>query len=218
MSSALTLLGHGLLVTLGLTSCAAVVAALAGLLAGLCRVSGDPLLRGIARMYVEVFRGTSALVQLYFAYFALPVLLDIELSAWTASVVVLGLNSGAYAAEVVRMGILAVPREQDESAIALGLSLPQSLAYVLLPQALPTMMPALSNLLVELLKATAIVSLITLQDLTFAADLLRADTLHTATIYGAILALYFVLARALTFVMLHLEARAARFRSSTGAA
>jgi polar amino acid transport system permease protein len=186
-----------------------------GLGAGLMRVSRDPILRFVARAYVEVFRGTSALVQLYWAYFALPLLLGFELSAWTASVCVLGLNTGAYAAEVVRAALLAVPREQDEAALTLGLSLPASVRHVLLPQALPAMLPALSNLLVELLKASAIVSLITLQDLTFAADLIRADTLETASVYGAVLALYFVLAQLLTAAMSRIERRAGRFRSSS---
>lgn len=218
MSGALRLLAEGVWVTAGLTACGAVLATFFGFGAGVMRVSGDPIIRFIARAYVELFRGTSALVQLYWAYFALPVLLDIELSAWTAGVWVLGLNSGAYAAEVVRGALLAVPSEQDEAAIALGLSLPASVRYVLLPQALPAMLPALSNLLVELLKASSIVSLITLQDLTFAADLIRADTLQTPVIYGVVLALYFALAQLLTSGMRAVERRAGRFRASASGA
>jgi polar amino acid transport system permease protein len=214
VSGAVRLLGEGLLVTVGLTVGGALIAMLFGLGAGLMRVSSDPVVRFVARAYVELFRGTSALVQLYWVYFALPVLFDIELSAWSAGIWVLGLNSGAYAAEVVRGALLAVPREQDEAAIALGLSLPASVRHVLLPQALPAMLPALSNLLVELLKASAIVSLITLQDLTFAADLIRADTLQTALVYGVVLALYFVLAQALTSALRLLERRVSRFRPS----
>jgi polar amino acid transport system permease protein len=218
VSGALSLLAEGLLVTVGLTSCGAVLAALFGFGAGLMRVSTDPIVRFVARAYVELFRGTSALVQLYWAYFALPILFDIELTAWTAGVWVLGLNSGAYVAEVVRGAMLAVPIEQDEAAIALGLALPASVRYVLLPQALPAMLPALSNLLVELLKASAIVSLITLQDLTFAADLVRADTLQTALVYGVVLAVYFALAQSLTSGMRAIERRVGRFRASaTGA-
>jgi polar amino acid transport system permease protein len=218
VSGALRLLAEGVWVTAGLTACGAVLATFFGFGAGVMRVSGDPIIRFIARAYVELFRGTSALVQLYWAYFALPVLLDIELSAWTAGVWVLGLNSGAYAAEVVRGALLAVPSEQDEAAIALGLSLPASVRYVLLPQALPAMLPALSNLLVELLKASSIVSLITLQDLTFAADLIRADTLQTPVIYGVVLALYFALAQLLTSGMRAVERRAGRFRASASGA
>jgi polar amino acid transport system permease protein len=214
VSGAVRLLGEGLLVTVGLTVGGALIAMLFGLGAGLMRVSSDPVVRFVARAYVELFRGTSALVQLYWVYFALPVLFDIELSAWSAGIWVLGLNSGAYAAEVVRGALLAVPREQDEAAIVLGLSLPASVRHVLLPQALPAMLPALSNLLVELLKASAIVSLITLQDLTFAADLIRADTLQTALVYGVVLALYFVLAQALTSALRLLERRVSRFRPS----
>jgi polar amino acid transport system permease protein len=215
MNGALRLLGEGLVVTIGLTACGALLAALFGLGAGLMRVSRDPIVRFISRAYVELFRGTSALVQLYWAYYALPLLFDIELSAWAAGVWVLGLNTGAYAAEIVRAALLAVPREQDEAAIGLGLTLPASVRYVLLPQALPAMLPALSNLVVELLKASAIVSLITLQDLTFAAELIRADTLQTGPIYGVVLVLYFVLAHALSLGMRLLERRAGRFRANT---
>jgi polar amino acid transport system permease protein len=215
MSGAAQLLFHGLLVTLGLTACGGALAALLGFGAGLLRVSRDPILRAVARAYIELFRGTSALVQLYWAYYALPLVLDVELSAWTAGVLVLGLNTGAYAAEIVRAALLAVPRQQDEAALALGLSLPASVVHVLLPQALPAMLPALSNLLVELLKASSIVSLITLQDLTFAADLVRADTLQTAAVYALVLALYFVLAQALTLAMRALERRLGRFRSAS---
>lgn len=215
MSATLELLLQGLWVTLVLTLLAALLGAALGLGAGLMRLSRDPILRGAARLYVELFRGTSALVQLYFVYFALPLLAGVELSAMQAAVLVLGCNTGAYAAEVVRAGLLAVPREQDESALSLGLTLPQSVRHVLLPQALPAMIPPLSNLLIELLKATAIVSLITLQDLTFAADLIRADTLQTGAVYGAALVLYFVVARALGLAMGALERRAARFRDPT---
>jgi polar amino acid transport system permease protein len=218
VSGAARLLADGLLVTLGLTVCGAALAALLGFGAGLMRVSRDPILRFVSRAYVELFRGTSALVQLYWAYYALPLVLDIELSAWTAGVWVLGLNTGAYAAEVVRGALLAVPREQDEAALALGLALPASMRHVILPQALPAMLPALSNLLVELLKASAIVSLITLQDLTFAADLVRADTLQTAGVYAVVLGLYFVVAQVLTAVMGTLERRLGRFRSPAGLA
>jgi polar amino acid transport system permease protein len=218
VSGALRLLGEGLMVTAGLTLCGAALATLFGFGAGLMRVSRDPIVRFVARAYVELFRGTSALVQLYWAYFALPVLFAIELSAWNAGVWVLGLNAGAYAAEIVRGALLAVPREQDEAAIALGLSLPASVRHVLLPQALPAMLPALSNLLVELLKASAIVSLITLRDLTFAADLIRADTLQTAPVYGAVLVLYFALAQALTSALRLMERRVGRFRASAAGA
>jgi polar amino acid transport system permease protein len=217
MSGALRLLGEGLLTTLGLTASAALVAALAGTTAGLMRVSRDPIVRGFSRVYVELFRGTSALVQLYWAYFVLPLVLHVELSAWTAGVAVLGLNAGAYAAEIVRAGLLAVPREQDDAAIALGLSLPQSIIHVFAPQALPAMIPPLSNLLIELLKASSIVSLIALQDLTFAADLVRADTLETAAVYAVVLALYFVIAAGIARALRALERRAGRFRAPLGA-
>jgi polar amino acid transport system permease protein len=212
VSGVVTLISQGLLVTLQLTAAGLLLAAFCGFGAGLMRVSRDPILRALARVYIEVFRGTSALIQLYWLYYVVPLLFDVHLSAMSAGIVVLGLNTGAYAAEVVSAALLAVPRAQDEAASALGLSLPQSVRHVLLPQALPVLMPPLSNLSVELLKSSALVSLVTLTDLTFAADLIRADTLRTGLVYGAVLSIYFILASGLTLAMRALERRVSAFR------
>jgi len=114
----LPLLARGLVVTLELTLAAAAVGAVAALAAGLARAAGRPW-RTLAAVYVETFRGTSALVQLFWAYFALP-LVGVTLPAFPVAVLVLGLNTGAYGAEVVRGALRSVPRGQVEAATALG--------------------------------------------------------------------------------------------------
>jgi len=206
----------GLGVTCGVTLGAAALAVPAALAAGLLRAQGPAPARAAAAVYVEVFRGTSALVQLFWAYFALP-LLGLRLPAGVVAVLVLGLNIGAYGAEVVRGALEAVPAGQREAAAALGLSPRQALRQVVLPQAAPAMLPPAGNLLIELLKATALVSLITMTDLTFQAKVLQAETLQTAELFGLVLVLYFLLAQLLAGGVRVLERRVAPWRQAPGA-
>ncbi|MGE3547109.1 MAG: amino acid ABC transporter permease, partial [Kofleriaceae bacterium] len=146
------LLLHGLLVTLELCLGGAALAIVLAFLAGLGRLSLDPIVRGAARIYVELFRGTSILVQLFWFYFAFPLVLGIEIPAMAAGILVLGLNVGAYGAEVVRGAIQDVPQGQHEAAIALDLTRWQRMRHVIVPQALPAMLPPAGNLLIELVK------------------------------------------------------------------
>jgi len=198
----------GLWVTAVITTGGAVVAAIAAFAAGLAKLSHHRWLRAPAIIYIDVFRGTSALVQLFWAYFALP-LFGVNLDAMTVGILVLGLNVGSYGAEVVRGAIQAVPREQYEAALALNFSERQITWRVVLPQALPAMLPPFGNLLIELLKATALVSLITLADLTFQAQVLRGATLQSAEIFFLVLVMYFLLSRVLTWGIRSLERRLA---------
>lgn len=200
---------RGLGVTLEITAAAAVLAIVIALAVGLARLSRSRWLRWPASVYVEVFRGTSALVQLFWFYFVLP-FFGVELSAFAAGTLVLALNTGAYGSEVVRGAVQAVPRGQREAAAALNLGRLQALRRVILPQALPAMLPPAGNLAIELLKNSALVSLITITELTFTAQLLRAETLRSAEIFSLVLALYFAAALAITAGVRLLERRAAR--------
>ena len=202
----------GLVVTLQVTAGAAVLALVMSFLGGLGRLSRTRPVRWVATAYVEVFRGTSALVQLFWVFFVLP-FVGLDLDALTAGIVVLGLNIGAYGSEVVRGALQAVPDGQREAAVALNLSPARTRWRVLIPQALPVMLPPAANLLVELLKGTALVSLITLSELTFVAQTLRADTLRTAEVFGLVLVLYFGVAMALTAGMRRLERRVSFWRT-----
>jgi polar amino acid transport system permease protein len=199
----------GLAVTLKLTLAAALVALVCAMTAGLARLAPIPPLRWIATVYVEVFRGTSALVQLFWFYFVFP-LLVVDLQAMTAGILVLGLNAGAYGAEIVRGAILAVPVAQREAAIALNLGPARTLRRIILPQAIPAMLPPAGNLLIELLKNTALVSLITITDLTFSAQILRAETFRTTEIFTLVLLMYFGAALMITFAVRWLERHLAR--------
>jgi polar amino acid transport system permease protein len=194
----------GLAVTIEVTLGASLLAAALAFLAGLARLSRHRILRGVARTYIEVFRGTSALVQLYWVFFALPIF-GIQLGAMTAGIVVLGLNIGAYGAEIVRGAVNAVPRGQHEAAIALNMTERQKLRRIIVPQATVAMIPPFGNLLIELLKSTSLVSLITIADLTFQGQTLRAESLRTWEIFSWILVLYFVVAGGITLGMRRVE-------------
>jgi polar amino acid transport system permease protein len=206
MTGLLAQLVPALAMTLALTVCAGLLGLFAALLAGLGRLSAIRVVRWAAGIYVEVFRGTSALVQLFWVYFVLP-FAGINLDAFAAGVAVLGLNAGAYGAEVVRGAIQAVPAGQRDAAVALNLSPAQTMRRIVLPQALPAMLPPAGNLTIELLKNTALVSTIAVHELTFTAQLLRASTLQTASIFGLVLVSYFAIALLLSRLLRRLERR-----------
>lgn len=188
---------QGLVVTLEIMAGAVVLAVPLALAAGIGRLSSVRPLRWIAAVYVEVFRGTSALVQLFWFYFVLP-LFGVQLPAMLVGIVVLALNAGAYGAEVVRGAIRAVPPGQREAGIALNLTRGQIMRRIVVPQAVPAMLPPAGNLLIELLKNTALVSLITITDLTFRGQLLRSETLRTTEIFTLMLLMYFAVALLIT--------------------
>lgn len=205
----LGLILEGAVVTLQLTVMGCALALVVAFVAGLGRLSRHAPIRWLATAYVEFFRGTSIFVQLFWAYFVLP-LMGFDLSPLQAGVLALGLNVGAYAAEAVRGGILSVPREQREACVALNLSAFQTLRHVVLPQALLYMLPVFNNNAIELLKGTAVVSLISLADMTFQAQVVRAQTGNTAIPFLTILVLYFLMATVITFAIRALERRMAR--------
>ena len=195
---------EGLRVTLQLTVGGALCALVLAMLAGLGRRSRRRWCRWPASVYVETFRGTSAMVQLFWFYFALP-FFGVSLPALLTGVLVLGLNSGAYGAEVVRGAVNNVPNGQWEAGRALNLSERSILFRIVLPQALPMMLPPAGNLLIELMKNTALVSLITLSELTFTAQVQRAATLDTVPLFALTLLIYFVVAQVLVAGMRRLE-------------
>lgn len=206
----------GLVVTLKLTLGGAAFGVVAAVIAGLSRISLIAPARWLAATYIEVFRGTSALVQLFWFYFVLP-LFGISLDATVVGILVLGLNAGAYGAEVVRGAILAVPKGQWEAAISLNLSRRDTMRRIIVPQAVPAMLPPAGNLLIELLKNTALVSLVTITDLTFSAQILRAETLKTTEIFSLVLLMYFAAAMVIALLMRLLERWLARTQGRAAA-
>jgi polar amino acid transport system permease protein len=215
ITGALPVLLRGLWITLQLAAGGIALTVVLALLAGLGRRARLAPLRWIALAYIEVFRGTSALVQLFWFFYVLP-LVGVDMKPMATGILVLGLNAGAYGAEVVRGAIQAVPREQWEATIALNLTPTQGLWRVILPQAIPAMIPPFGNIFIELLKNTALVSLISITELTFAAKLVRDHTLDTAVVFSLALLLYFGAALGITAIMRGLERIPARWRVAGG--
>ena len=197
---------EGLGITVLLTVCGAILAFAIAVALGLLARSRAVLVRGLARVVIEFFRGTSLVVQLFLFFFVLPQI-GISMPPIVAGIIALGLNYGAYGAEVVRGSIAAVPTGQWEASTALSLSPVHRMRRIIIPQAWALMIPSLNNLLIQLLKGTAIVGFITLFDLTVALDKLRIAT-DVFFAYGVGLLLYFVLAYILTLGMNALEVRA----------
>lgn len=206
LGDALPRILEGMLITLELTVGGALLAMVIAVGLGLLAGSAHRVPRGFARVIIEFFRGTSLVVQLFWVYFVLP-LFGVDLPAMLVGILALGLNYGAYGAEVVRGSINSVPTGQWEAATALSLSRFGRMYRVIFPQAWALMIPSLNNLLIQLLKGTAIVSTITLVDLTAEIDKLRTAT-DTYFAYGVGLVLYFAIAYLLTLAMNALEVRA----------
>ena len=207
----LSVLGDGLPDTILATLGGIVLTVVLAFGAGLLLLSPRTGVRGITRVYVEGFRGTSEVVQLFWIYFVLPVLVGYQLVPLVAGIAVLGLNHGAYGAEIVRGAIRSVPRAQYEGAVALNLSPAQRMRRVILPQALVEILPPLNNLFIQLLKSTAVLALITVPEVTRQAREVLIPNFgdDTFLIFGVVFVIYLVLAAAITLVMRLLERWAA---------
>ncbi len=208
MSELLPLLIDGTLMTIKITVLASLLAIVMAVLAGAGMGAPSRPVRWTVTAYVEVFRGTSLLVQLFWLYFVLPLPpFRIELTSFTVAVLGLGLHIGAYGAEIMRGAFKAVPKGQREAAIALNLSRFDRFRTIILPQALRNAIPPGTNLLIELLKCTSVVSLITLGDLSFRSSQLVQATFRSAEIFTMALVIYFLLSQSINLLMRRLEKR-----------
>lgn len=207
LSSILSGLGATIAATLGGIALTIVLS----FVAGLAMLSRSRPARVISRVYVEAFRGTSEVVQLFWLFFVLPALVGLKLIPLFAGILVLGLNHGAYGAEVVRGAVQSVPQAQREGAVALSLSPAQRMRRVLLPQAVVEMYPPFNNLFIQLLKSTALLYFISAGEITEKGELLRpVYGSQLVFIYGVELVCYFLLAVVITVIMRTLERLGAR--------
>ncbi|MBB1243477.1 ectoine/hydroxyectoine ABC transporter permease subunit EhuC [Streptomyces durbertensis] len=198
----------GVWITVQVTLGSAALALLVSFVIGIARSSRLWIVRFAAGCYFEVFRGTSALVFMLWMAFAFPLMFGWVFVPMAAGVVALGLTYGAYGSEIVRGALQSVPAAQREAGIALSFTRAQRLRRIELPQAWPEMVPPFNNLLIELLKGTALVSVISVADMTFAANLSRLASNESAPAYTLLLVAYFVLAFVLTRGMRLVERRA----------
>ncbi|APO70398.1 ectoine/hydroxyectoine ABC transporter permease protein EhuC 3 (plasmid) [Rhizobium gallicum] len=210
-------LAHGAWVTIQFALYSILFGGICSFAFGIGKLSNNWFVRGLSIIYIEIFRGTSLLVQLFWLFFALPIAgdmigVDLRLSPVVAGVLALSFNLGAYGAEIVRGAIQAVSPAQYETARSLNFGSSQTLWRIALPQAIPEMMPSFTNLAIDALKSTSLVSLITLTDLSFAAEQLRNFYQDSTTVYTIVLLMYFGMALGLSLAMRVLEISVTRWR------
>ncbi|HIY23842.1 MAG TPA: ectoine/hydroxyectoine ABC transporter permease subunit EhuC [Candidatus Brachybacterium merdigallinarum] len=200
----------GIKVTLLATVLGGLLALVIAIVFGIAQVAKYTTVRIVARVFVEFFRGTSLVVQLFWLFFVLPQLpypFGFRLEPLLVGIIALGLNYGAYGAEVVRGSIGSVPKGQYEAVSALSLSPVRGMFRVIIPQAWALMLPSLSNLWIQLLKGSAIVNTITLYDLFFRVEQMRDQTGTWFAYIFALLA-YYLIAWLIVITMNALEVRA----------
>ena len=197
---------NGTLVTLKLTFFGLALGFVLGLPSAVARVYGNKWIKWIATAYIELFRGTPILVQLFLIYFGLPDL-GITMSRMNAAYFALGLNSGAYQAEYFRGAIQAIGKGQMMAARAIGMSRIKAIRHIILPQALRYVIPAWSNEPISLMKASAVAFLIAVPDLMTKAKIIAAHNYTPIETYLAVAFVYLILVFIMTTVMEYIEKR-----------
>lgn len=196
--------------TIPLTAISFVIGLVIALAVALARISSNKALSSVARFYVSIIRGTPLLLQLFIVFYALPEL-GVVIDPFPAAVVAFSLNVGGYAAEVIRAAILSVPKGQWEAAETIGMGYRTSLQRIILPQALRTAVPPLSNTLISLLKDTSLASTILVTELLRVAQLAAAPTFDFFALYSVAAIYYWVICMILSFFQGKLEVRLDRY-------
>lgn len=205
--SNLQFMAAGLGLTVSLAVSAILISVALGIALALAALSGSRLLRGVSRVYIECFRAIPLLVLLLWVYYGLPVISGLQFGAFTAGVISLALSDSAFEAEVFRAGIQAVPKGQREAAYSLGLSRGYTFRFIVFPQAIRTILPALGNQFVYVLKMSSLVSVIGLQELTRRANELNVTEYRPLEIYSLLVLEYLVLILITSWGVRRLEAR-----------
>jgi His/Glu/Gln/Arg/opine family amino acid ABC transporter permease subunit len=191
-------------IVLLLTVVSIIISWICGLLAALGKASKLPPLRYVSSFYVWFVRGTPTLIQIFIVYFGLPQV-GIRLSPFVAGVIALGVNSGAYVAEIIRSGLSAIPKGQMESSLALGMSRFDAMTRIILPQVFRIIIPSLTNEAITSLKNTSLLSTITVVELTLYAQMIIASTFRPFDFYIASAFIYLVMTSVLSQISAHLE-------------
>ena len=197
----------GAKLTVGLSFIAVVIGFAIGSFVGVGRVGGSLLIRIITGVYVDFIRGTPLLVQLYLVYFGLHSLIGPPVPPLTAAIVAMGINSGAYVAEIVRAGIQSVDKGQIEAAQSLGLTNSQAMRYIIFPQAFRRIIPPLGNEFIALLKDSSLVSVIALEDLLRKGQVIITRTFRPFEVYMVVALIYLVMTLAISRLVAWSEKR-----------
>lgn len=196
---------EGLGYTLQIAILTIVLGLLLGIVVAAARLSSITVVRAVTTMYVELMRGTPLLVQLFWVYYALPILTGIQLPAFESVVLALTLNVGAFYGEAFRSGIQAIPREQVETADVLGLNYVQRMQFVIVPQAFRIVLPVLISISVSLFKDTSLVSVLGVNELMYTTRTISTDTYRPLEVYTTAAIIYFIVAFPVTIIMRRYE-------------
>ncbi len=200
----------GLGVTIAYTVGTILIGLAIGLVTGLLRLSRNPMITAPLIAYIEIFRCTPLLVQIVWFYYALPVVLGIDIPAHVAAVLVLSLYTGAFYAEIIRGGVNSIERGQWDAARAIGMRRNQVMRHVILPQAVKRMIPPFMNQSIIQLKNTSLVSTIAVADLLYQGTIITAATYRPLEVYTMVAIIYFLVLFPLTLAAQQIERRLAR--------
>ena len=198
------------LMTIFLAGISIIIALVIGFFTAIIRILKVKVLNELANMYVSVMRGTPLLVQIFVIYYGLPQV-GIALDPISSGILALSLNAGAYLSESFRASILAVDNGQMEAAVSMGMTYPQALKRIILPQSLRIAIPTLSNSFIVLIKDTSLVSVITVTELLQMSSLIIAKTFEPLTIYLIAAAIYWVLISFFTNLLDRLEVQSSKY-------
>ena len=201
----LLLVGAG--VTIQITVLSTAIGFVIGLIVGVARISHVRLLRMLAEVYVEFFRGTPLLVQIFLFYFALPVLTGQRIDPFIAAISACGINSGACVAEIFRAGIQSVDDGQMEAGRSLGMTWLQTMRYIIVPQAFKRVIPPLGNEFIAMLKDSSLVSVIGFEELTRRGQLIIAKTYGSFEIWTSVAVIYLAMTLTISRFVAYLERR-----------
>ena len=201
----LLLIGAG--VTIQITVLSTAIGFVIGLIVGVARISNLRVLRMLAEVYVEFFRGTPLLVQIFLFYFALPVITGQRIDPFIAAISACGINSGAYVAEIFRAGIQSVDDGQMEAGRSLGMTWMQTMRYIIVPQAFKRVIPPLGNEFIAMLKDSSLVSVIGFEELTRRGQLIIAKTYGSFEIWMSVAVIYLVMTLTISRFVAYLERR-----------
>ena len=201
----LLLIGAG--VTIQITVLSTAIGFVIGLIVGVARISNLRLLRMLAEVYVEFFRGTPLLVQIFLFYFALPVITGQRIDPFIAAISACGINSGAYVAEIFRAGIQSVDAGQMEAGRSLGMTWIQTMRYIIVPQAFKRVIPPLGNEFIAMLKDSSLVSVIGFEELTRRGQLIIAKTYGSMEIWLSVAVIYLAMTLTISRLVAYLERR-----------
>ena len=200
----------GLLGTIPLSIISFALGLILAIVVALMRLSANRLLRGVARVYVSIVRGTPLLVQLFVVFYGLPTI-GVVLDPWPSAIIALSLNVGGYGAEVVRAAILAVPRGQWEAGYTIGMSNAMTLRRIVLPQAARVSVPPLSNTFISLVKDTSLASVILVTELFREAQQIAAASSEFLVLYIEAAVVYWLICLVLASGQSALERRLDRY-------